>query len=73
MELTKEDFETILDRKLSDQTKELKAFAAEQAEELARMVAAGFEDVQKRLDVKEQVERHEKLLFQVTQKLGIGM
>ena len=39
MELTKEYFEKHLDQKLKEQTEELKAYAREQTEELARIVA----------------------------------
>jgi hypothetical protein len=39
MELTQEYFEKHLDQKLKEQTKELKAYAREQTEDLARIIA----------------------------------
>ena len=71
--LTKEYFEEYLDKRLKDQTKDLKVSIKESQEELARMTSKGFEDVIKRLDVREQVERHDRILKKVTEALNIRM
>ncbi len=71
--LTKEYFEEYLDKRLKDQTKDLKVSIKESQEELARMTSKGFEDVLKRLDVREQVERHDRILKKVTEALNIRM
>jgi hypothetical protein len=42
-QLTKEEFERTLDTKHAAQTKELKAYADEQTEKLARVVNAAFQ------------------------------
>ncbi len=44
---------------------------SEQVEELARMVSVGFEDVQRRLDVTEQVREHERKLRLIADALHI--
>jgi hypothetical protein len=61
MELTKEYFDkkfegldrkfAAIDQKFDAQTKELKAFAREQTEELARMVKNGFDHVDLKLAI----------------------
>lgn len=81
-QLTKEEFEGILDkklvnlvtidvldkklgeidRKLGETTQSIIKRIDESQEELARMVAEGFTDIQKRLDVKEKLEKHEKAI-----------
>jgi hypothetical protein len=43
----------------------------EAQEELARMVASGFEDVQRRLDVTAQVKEHERKLRLIAEQLHI--
>lgn len=72
-ELTKEYFEKHLSEQLSSQTGELKAYAREQTQELARMVAVGFEDVQRRLDVQELVQAHERKLKKIEEALHITL
>jgi hypothetical protein len=59
-ELTKEFFERTLDQKLKDAVAPLatKLDVREGVEELARMVADGFEDVQRRLDVQQLIQAH---------------
>jgi len=81
MELTKKEFEQILDQKLNKlvteqiftqkldkQTKVL----SEQIEELARMTKNGFDDVLDRLDVKERVEKLEKDMMQMKLALHLS-
>lgn len=65
MELTQEHF----DKQLKATEKTIIARIGESREELARMVSAGFEDVQKRLDVREQVAKMEKTFQLKFQKL----
>lgn len=74
MELTKEHF----DQAVAGLTEDIRAserrvikHADDLQGELARMVSAGFEDLGQRLDVRDQVERHEKALEQISQKLGL--
>lgn len=64
-DLTKEYF----DEQLNKQTLELKNYAKEQTEDLARMVAGGFEDLQKRLDVKNDVEQLKREMKQIKEAL----
>jgi len=72
MELTKKDLELILDRKLSEQTKDLKTFSRGQTEELARMVKTGFDDVIDRLDVRERVQKLEKQMTEMRTALRLS-
>lgn len=74
MELTKEHF----DQAVADLTADIREserrvikHADDLQAELAQMVSAGFADVAERLDVRNQVERHEKALEQISQKLGL--
>ena len=60
-----------IDKHLNQQSAELKAHAVELQEELAHMTNKGFEDVIKRLDVRETVERHERVLQKVVEALNI--
>lgn len=60
---TKEDLKT--------QTKELKAFAVEQIEELSRIVNGGFDDVLNRLDVRERMLIMEKKMKAIESALQI--
>ena len=64
-ELTKEHF----DKKLDEQSEELKAYTREQTEELAQMVSSGFDDIQRQLDVRERVQDIEKALERKFSKL----
>jgi hypothetical protein len=73
MELTKEHFEAHLKKQLSSQTAELKAYAREQTEELPRIVSAGFEDLQHRLDLSEIVQAHERKLKKIEEALHITL
>ena len=56
---------------LKAQTKELKAFAVEQTEELARIVSRGFDDVLETLDVRERVTKVEKKMAKIEHELNI--
>ena len=76
--LTDQSLKKILDSSLKEQDKrfdkkldELRAFVKEQDEELARMTNKGFEDVLRRLDVKERVERLEKFMYAVADSFNI--
>jgi uncharacterized Zn finger protein len=80
LELTKEHFDRVIsglvnkkdlqeslgatERRLMQHSEELQA-------ELARMVADGFIDLQKRLDVRDRVERHEVMIKQLASKAGL--
>lgn len=68
-QLTKEFFE----QKLGEQTRDLKAHTREQTEELARMVADGFEDIRHRLDVRERLAVVEQKLHRVEETLNITL
>lgn len=87
MELTKEHFdqalkglatktdleatENDLAETITATERRLMKHSGELQEELARMVSNGFADVQKRLDVKERIERHEKAILTMSKKLGL--
>ncbi len=71
-----------IDRRFDTQTKELKAYTderfteskahtSEQIEGLARMVQEGFEDLQHRLDVREDVDKLKHQMRQVRQSIGL--
>jgi hypothetical protein len=72
-ELTREYFEQHLKEQLGAQTSELKAYAREQTEELARMVSSGFDDIRDRLDVRERVVRVENGLQRIAKELHISL
>jgi hypothetical protein len=77
-ELTKEYFDQIIQNlstkgDMVAQTKELKAYAREQTEELARMVADGFVDIQHRLDVQRLIEAHERKFQKLEEALHIQL
>ena len=80
--LTTESLKKILDSSLSDQDKrfdkklavlkeELEAFVEKKNDELGRMTSKGFEDVLRRLDFKERVERLEKFMYTVADSFNI--
>ena len=69
--LTKESFEKTLKEALGDQSKDLKSFMKAEIDELARMVAEGFHDTNKRLDVVLRVERVEKIVQQLAQAINL--
>ncbi|MBL8030323.1 MAG: hypothetical protein JNN11_03680 [Candidatus Doudnabacteria bacterium] len=60
-ELTKEEFEKILEKQLSNTKKDIIHRIDESQDELARMVADGFKDMRERFDVKDKVEKHERV------------
>lgn len=72
-QLTQERFEQILTEKLAPlATKEdVHREVREGVEELARMVSTGFEDVQRRLDVVERVQRLETDMHKIKEALHI--
>ena len=81
MELTKEDFEKILDQKLvklvTEEILEQKldkqtAVLSGQIEELARMTNHGFDDVLERLDVKERMQKLEKQMVEMRTALHLS-
>lgn len=83
-ELTKEYFEQTLDKKLkglattADLQKAVAPLATKQdirdgVEELARMVSAGFEDIQERLDVHKLIQVHERKLQKIEEALHITL
>ena len=74
-ELSKEYFDqkfTAIDNRFDQQTKELKAYADQQTEKLAVMVAAGFEEVKELLDVRERVKQLEVDMHKIKEALHIG-
>ena len=77
-QLTQEFFERTLETKLASQTKELKAFAQEQTEELARIVHAGFDGVDLRfgeviklIDVRKDVDELKVQVMEIRQALNL--
>ena len=81
-ELTKETFEQTLKAALAPlaTAEDLRATerrlmkrAEDLQGELARMVAEGFEDVQRRLDVSEQLETHERKFLKLEEALHIKL
>jgi len=79
-ELTKEYFEQHLKRELGAQTTELKTYAREQTEELARITSAGFarteerfDDLEKRLDVTAQLKMFERKFKKLEEALHITL
>ena len=73
MELTKEYFDQALKAAVAPlATKDdVHREVRDGVEELARMVSRGFDDVLNRLDVRDQVERHEKALQEISRKMGL--
>jgi len=76
--LTKEYFDKKLDglsrsvdKKLSVLTEDLKSYVSDKNEELARLVSASFEDVIKRLDVRERVEKLEKKVGRIMEAINL--
>jgi len=71
---TKEDLKSLATKKeLQEMEKSLKAHAVELQEELARMVSAGFDDVQKQLDVRERMKTVELKLSKIEEALHIKL
>lgn len=66
--VTKEDLETQLKR----QTQELKAYTNEQVESLAAMVAKGFAEMEKRLDLRTEVEGLKLQMREVRRELNLS-
>jgi len=79
--------EEYLDKKLTEQTRELKGYVdgrlevqsqelkqhvSEEISELARMVQEGFEEVQRKLDVREEVELLRKQMTEVRHAIGLN-
>jgi hypothetical protein len=72
-ELTLKAIEQLLDEKLAEQTRELKSYTREQTEELARMVAEGFDDIRERVDLRERVTRVEQQLQRIADAVHITL
>ncbi|HJU12801.1 MAG TPA: hypothetical protein VJ728_18100 [Candidatus Binataceae bacterium] len=74
-QLTEERFEEILTEKLAPlATKaDVHREVRDGVDELARLVSAGFEDIQKQLDVRDRVERHEVLLKELARQAGLKL
>jgi hypothetical protein len=74
-ELTKEFFEQTLDKKLKDAVAPLatRQDVRDGVEELARMVSAGFEDIQERLDVQKLIQVHERKFKKIEEALHITL
>jgi hypothetical protein len=76
MELTKEHFDQSL-RGVATKDDMQKAVGplatSEQIEELARIVSSGFEDIQSRLDVTEQVKVFERKFLKLEEALHIKL
>jgi hypothetical protein len=68
MELTKEYF----DQKLVAQTEHFDQKIDEQTESLARMVQEGFAEVYRHLDVREQVQQHERDIEELKRALKLA-
>ena len=71
-----------MDRRFDAQTKELKAYTderfmeskahtSEQIEGLARMVQRGFQEMSRKLDVREDVDKLKRQMRQVRQSIGL--
>ncbi len=71
-QLTEERFEQILAERLKAQTTELKAYAREQTAELARMVAEGFDELKRELDVRERVVKLESDMTRIKEALQVS-
>jgi|HubBroStandDraft_6_1064221.scaffolds.fasta_scaffold118657_4 hypothetical protein len=69
MELTKEHFEQTI---AATEGRIIKRIDDSQ-EELSRMVSDGFEDLQRRLDVREIVQAHERKLKKIEEALHITL
>ena len=70
-QLTEERFEQIFTEKLPPLA--TKQDVREGVEELARMVAGGFADLQKRLDVTEQIKSFERKFHKLEEALHITL
>ncbi len=73
-EISKEYFDQKLStlatkQDLDTQTKQLKAYADQQTEKLAAMVADGFEEVKELLDVRERVKQLESDMHKIKEAL----
>ena len=80
MNLTKEHFDKALkgiatksdlDTRMKKQTRELMAYTDDRLESLARMIQAGFEDLQQRLDVNDRIEKLEKEMKKIKEALHV--
>jgi hypothetical protein len=65
MELTKE----CLDKALSTQTEQIKKELEQVEDRLGQMIASGFADIEKRLDVRDRVDALENKMKKVEQAL----
>lgn len=58
-----------IDQRFDKQTEELKAYADQQTEKLAGMVAEGFEEIKAQLDVRERVQKIQTMVERKFAKL----
>ena len=65
------DLKSYVNDKNSELAKDLKSYVNDKHEELARLVSAGFEDVIKRLDVRERVEKLEKKVGRIMEAINL--
>jgi hypothetical protein len=72
-EITLKAIEELLDDKLGALEKRIVKRIDESQEELARMVAEGFEDVQRRLGVQQLIQAHERKFHQLEEALHIKL
>jgi hypothetical protein len=82
MELTKEDLIAHtaainkrfdgLEQRFEKQTQDLKAYADDQTEKLAEMVASGFEEIKSLLDVRERIKTLETDMQKIKEALHIS-
>jgi hypothetical protein len=71
---TKRDLEPLATKRDLELVKvELKKHAVDLQEELARMVKDGFDDVQKRLDVKDQIQIFERKFKKLEEALHVRL
>jgi len=78
MELTKEHFDQVVGglaskKDLDNLEQRLKTHAEDLQSELARMVADGFGDVQKRLDLQQQLQAHDLKFQKLEEALHIKL
>ena len=72
MDITKKEFEQILDKRLDSQTKIIVKRIDKAQEELARITNVGFEDVLDRLDVRERMNKLETDMVKIKAALDLN-
>jgi hypothetical protein len=71
--LTKGYFDEKLSEKLSEHTSRIKEKIEQEVHSLATMVAKGFADIEKRIDVRERVEKLERKMTKVGSALNVQL